>query len=839
MQFKYQNTNLLYKRKLSLSIIFQSLFWLIILLGLESLYLFGSNSIFDSDISYFIIISFLLLILYIKSLSNNQLYWYVRPKISKNFYQNLANIIVIVFIGILVFLLTTSKTERVSPDLGTFGSIILMISLPVVFFVWLTLQRITKLSVNKLIDSKSLSKYLSLEPYIFLVIFSLFGIIYDFLPQNYNSLIVIPIIVTVAFLLFDILLNRLMLSWSFNAIKANKTDHENESPEQLFELDPYYFFDNLKDFFSSESKMGKVQGLNIIRTFSTIDKIEELENICALEKNEDLRNSYSEIIEELIILKQKVSEINNVYEFVEQSSDISLIKALIRSQMINCDQNLLLKLLNDNRPSIAKAACIVAGYYDDINYISILIDHLENPRTNIFAQFALKKIGSKVVKYLEIEYSKRKTNIFFVESCFDILSAIPNSEAHDLLFISLNEQNKSIVKIAAKKIIKCYDKVSEERRVYFSNLYDDLIIHTISNYFLIKEISKLNETFYVLKRAFEDENRENIYLIENLLKLYYDVNVVNKIFELYEKEEPESHLIAYNLIDQLINNNLNVANKLKSIFSPNDSRIKEFILEEYPSFDFNKSFISEEALIWNILNMNYDEMSNWTRASAINTLQYLHSEDIPFELASEFLNANLLLKETAALSIYRNIPEFYSIYLNRLSKKEAVAIDFIVRSNTDFIEFEHLRADNLLLYNKIQFLASIPYLKELTTNEINTFHSYFKPVVLEAGNHQINLQDESLTGYWIIETGELEFSYNGLDYNKYTKRDIIEITPSSTQAGAVYFRSNHALRFLVIDKIILLNLLQNSYKIIDQSLQEISDFSLEASNSEITKIKVA
>jgi hypothetical protein len=651
---------------------------------------------------------------------------------------------------------------------------------------------------------------------------------------------VVPIVIVVVCVVLDIILNRFILSWTFLQVQHDKIEKIVVQDDTIFELNPYSFFQNIKDFLSKQTKQNKIHSLNIIKSFSLIDKIDQLKDLRSAEKDAELISHFNELIKHLEKLAHEVEKIEHPYEFVEQSSDILLIKALARKQIKDCDQNLLLKLLNDNRPPVAKAACIVAGHFNDINYISILINHLENPLTNIYAQFALKNIGEKVVKFLEIEFSKRKTNVFFVESCFDILSAIPNPTAHNLLFLSLNEQDNSIVKIAAKKIINCYENASEDRRLYFSNLFDDLIINVLSNHFMILEISKLNETFYILKRAFRDENIENVYLIENVMKLYYDQNVVDKLFELYNEEKVENHLLAYNLIDLLITDNLNVANKLKALFSPSDSRIKEFILEEYPFFEFDKSFSNEEDLIWHILNKDYDEISNWTRASAINTLQYLHSDDIPFELAAEFLNENMLLKETAAISIYKNIPEFYTIYLNRLTKKDAIKIDFIVRSNIEFNNFNTLRNDNLLLYNKIQFLASIPYLKELTTNEINTFHTYFKSIVLEAGSHQISLTDEAITGYWIVETGAPKFSHDGLEYSKYLRRDIIEINASSSKhAEHIFFHIDQPVRFLIVEKIILLNLLQKSHTIIDQSLKEISDFSSNISLPNKSKIKVA
>ncbi len=689
------------------------------------------------------------------------------------------------------------------------------------------------------IKGRAESNYTAIEPYMVITLLALYGIIYDLLPQSRTLLLIVPLGILITLSIFNIILHKLVKNYLivfYNNV-STKSSVQITAEESLYELNPYHFQEHVKVTLSNGDLESKINSLLVLKSIAAIDQLELLSTLqhdLGSEEESKFNFALNETIKYLNHIKEEVDKIENVYEYVEQTSRTDVIKGLLRLQIEEPDKNLVIKLLNDNRSSVIKAACLVAGYHNDINFISLLIEKLSNPRVSIYARFALQKIGVKVVKYLEIEFSKNRGNLFFIEACFDVLSKIKNAEAHNLLFSSLNDSNKNIVRMAAKKLIQIYPNPTEEKRKYFANLFNVLIVNTLTNIFIIKQIDISNQLINQLKTTFSAENNENLILIKKLLQQYYAPKAIAEILSHFENPNIYQHNLSNNLADIYIDKNLNVLNKVKILLSPNDTRLKEFLLEEFPDFEFDIHNLLEEDLIWYILNMDYDKVSNWTRACAINTLKYLDSEDIPFELATEFLNENKLMQETAAICIYNNLPEFYSIYLNRLESDNATKLDFKVRANTSNKMGLDLRIDNLLLYDKIQFLSSIPYLKELNINELTTFEPFFKPIVLEAGNHEIELNHEEQIGFWIIESGRAKYSSNGISFNVFNKRDIIEVLPSSAQAGKVYFELKEAARFLIIEKIVLLNILKNSYNTIFTKISEITDFS---SNLPVYKIK--
>jgi hypothetical protein len=674
----------------------------------------------------------------------------------------------------------------------------------------------------------STQNHSNIETYLVIISIAVFGIIYDFIPQKVQFLLWLPLFLLLIIGLINLVLNYFQIRWVLKAVKRSEPKNHYK-PDKIsgnaYEYNPYQFERNVKENLIKSASKERIYILNTLKQIVAVDMLSVL---IEFQENYDIDSESDKVlqntIENLQKTKTKILSIENTYEFVEQSNDTTLIKGLIRLQIELKDKNLVIKLLNDNRNSIKCSASTVAGYFDDINFISILIANLEAPALSMWSQFALKNIGVKAVKYLDIELTKRKSSLFFVEACFEVLSEIDDEYAHSILYKSLNEVNKNINLIASKKIIEKIDNPAIDKRKYFGNIFDELIIIQVTNIFLIKEIENQNETFFQLKKAIKNENKNNINLIKSLTMLYYDKAVVERIFSYYGTSNLYEHAFCNHLIDELFKENLSVLNKIKSLFSPNDSSLIENLEEEFPYLEFRKKYTDEESLIWSILKLDYDKINNWTRACAINTLQYLYSEDIPFDLAAEFINKDKLLKETAAICIYKNIPEFYTIFLNRLPKAEATKLDFVVRSNVDYFTNKLLREDNLLLYNKIQFLLSLPYFKELSINELNTFEPFFKVKVLPEGNYNVSKDEEDLSGYWIVENGDATYSDNGIDFRYFAKRDIFQVMPNLNDSGKVFFKIKKPTRFLIIEKIVLLNILKKSHNIILNNLEEYSDF---------------
>ncbi|WP_340153568.1 hypothetical protein [uncultured Marivirga sp.] len=782
---------------------------------LTSIFLYGTYSIFNPDLAYL----FGIIVLVLISIFNNSFfqkpYWVLRPKINQSLFSNFFNITSLIFAVIYSTLIIFNyQNGLVDVEFGTTGSLIFAAGLPFSYYIWMIFTQTNEEAIAEIIENTSLKSYKKYEIYFLLIFITIFGLIYDYLPQSVDVLLLVPTGLLFIFSLLNAVLNRKIHSdilLYFNAIKkSQKVEIEKDSIIGIYEKLPYQLISKIELDFLGRSFSEQKYLLFTLKRISAIDALEQLETLVKnCDKKNPIFNTLVEVHDYLSNVEDKISKIENPYEFIEQSNDIILIKGVIRQQIKNEDRNLIIKLLNDNRISVKKPACIVAGYYEDINIISILIEHLEKPELTYWAQLALQKIGKKALKYIEIEFSKRNANLLFVESSFNLISKLGNEEGYNLLFKALNEPDSNVRKIAAKKIILYNLKVTEDHRKYFTKLFDDLVLTLLSNGYILQQLESKNENFKSLKNALYNENKESLYLIINIAKLYYNESAIEKIFEHYGKNSCSLHASSNILIELIVRNNISVRNKIKVLFSPNEKLLLESLQEEFPSINLKPKFKFDEDLIWLILKKEYDQINSWTRVCALNIIQYSFKDDIPFELASEFLNKNQLLKETAALNIYKNLPEFYTIFLSRLNETEAKQIDYLIRSNLDTGNQKQINADNFLLYDKINFLISTPYLNKLSISEIINAHRYFRVKVLRAGEHQLSLNEEFNLGYWLIETGKISFSKNGIDFYEYGKRDIVKVSDHESPSENVYFYLEEDTRFLIVEEIILINIIRD------------------------------
>ncbi|WNB18840.1 hypothetical protein [Marivirga arenosa] len=703
-----------------------------------------------------------------------------------------------------------------------------MSGLLISFYFWNAFSKNNEKAIIEIIQSRPLANYKNYEIYVILISVAIFGLAYDYTPKSLEYSLYFPtgflmIFSGIMFFLNGFIHKSIFLYFKIDS-DAKSIETEDRYNSLIFEENPYQTIIQLEDDFHQLNYENQKRLLLTLQRLSAIDLIESLEAIITNTSSDDkIFKVLSDVHFYLKNLRRKIELVENPFEFIEQSNDLSIIKGIIRNQITKDDKNLIIKLLNDSRIAIVKPACIVAGYYDDINIISILIEHLEKPNLTHWAQMALKKIGEKSIKYLEIEYFKRKDNLLFVDSCFNLICQIENHSNYNLLFSALNDNDSNVRKIAAKKIVEYDIPITENHRRYFKRLFDDLVLSILSNDYLINQLQLQNEKFKTLRNAIENENKEAIYLIINIVKLYYHGEVVEKIFNGYKSHDKSLHAATNLLIDIMFEDNISVRDKLKTIFSPYERVLLEALQDEFPGINLKPKFEAEEELIWHILKKEYDQINSWTRACALNILHYTYKEDIPFELAAEFLNKNRLLKEVAAVNIYNNLPEFYTIFLDRLVDDESKRIDYLIRSNLDIANPKQINADNLMLEDKIKFLISIPYLNSLSISEIINFHTYFKVSVLKAGEHKISLQKESNLGYWIIETGTISYSKNGIDFYEYNKRDIIRLSDHETLADNVFFYCEEDTRFLIIEEVTLMNIIQGYNEIIQKYINILPD----------------
>src|SRR5690606_12332107 len=134
----------------------------------------------------------------------------------------------------------------------------------------------------------------------------------------------------------------------------------------------------------------------------------------------------------------------NKYDFLERSQDLQELRALIRLQINQGDINVVIKALNDTRKDVKKSAILVAGYLGDSNFIPLVINQLDDPQLCMYARHSLIYMNLKALKYIEVEFFKRKNNPFFTYNLLGALSGIEGERAEEFLLSNIYEPNITI-----------------------------------------------------------------------------------------------------------------------------------------------------------------------------------------------------------------------------------------------------------------------------------------------------------------------------------------------------------------------------------------------------------
>lgn len=756
------------------------------------------------------------------------LYSFLRPKVVSSIYLNMTILTASAWVILLVLLQSLIKNRGATADeVWLAQPIITFLAFFSIYYIWLSFARVSQGALRVFVNQKNVISHFYFEKYLVIVLAIIIAFTIDTYPtlellSTYQTLLAISVVcLLIVYSNYRVKRNIYNWTWSNNVPYGTDKLERSASPELIYEKNPYHFHRNIESVLENNGTITMYQMKKLKDTLA-IEHLPLLNQYLSYNSDDVLLNETHNFLNKI---KKEVSSIEMPYEFVESSNDTLLICALTKPIGKAIDKNLLLKLLNDSRIRVKKRAILEAGKHHDINYIPILIEALSDPDYTFYAQLAICNIGEDSLRFLEIEYSKKRNNHFFSEAYFNILAEIGNETAHELLFNALTSPSKATAIRALRRIITYNIAIKNKRISGLDSLFDELIILVLLNNNILSKIDTNEKGFHELFNALIQENTEYIRLIRGILTLLTTEKRINYLFTLYQRNDIESHALANDIIDITFKNSVSHRNKLKLLFNPFDIRLLEVLQEEYPYVDFREQFPEKSDIIWSLLRRDYDKLSTWTRACAISALAFVETDELPIDLTAEFINNNPLIKEIAALTIYKIAPEFYTIFLNRLSKEESLRINYLVETNAAD-EQNNLSEEALLAFTKVKFLKSLSMLDTFTLNELNIYHPLFKTRVLPEGTTRINIKEESEEGFWILETGSLEFSKNGLDFSKKEKKSIIDGTENSFhQNTTLFFRSEHPTRLFFIEKLNFLNLIYKSGTSLDRFLQNNQEFS--------------
>ncbi|MDN4167029.1 hypothetical protein QWY31_16075 [Cytophagales bacterium LB-30] len=546
------------------------------------------------------------------------------------------------------------------------------------------------------------------------------------------------------------------------------------------------------------------QALEVIRNVPLVDKYEALKGIVDYVKPE----LKEEVELTLAHLKEKLdalAAIENRYDFLERSQDIQELRALIRLQINQGDINVVIKALNDTRKDVKKSAILVAGYLGDSNFIPLVISQLDDPQLCMYARHSLIYMNLKALKYIEVEFFKRKNNPFFTYNLLGALSGIEGERAEEFLLSNIYEPNITIQLFTLKVIIKKGIRVPEKHMPQVKAISENLIGSYIFLQNILNQINPNTPNLNVLIGALEEEKNECYELLQSILKTIYNPYLVDNIFSLLGSDDFFKKYFGLNYLE--IHFSQDLRNKLRHIFAFHNgrydfSKVREEFLGEY----LNRKYGLDEEILLDVMQRDYNKISNWSKACALMSLVKIRPSELWDEIASEFFSGNQLLNELASMVIYRHFVDEYILLSNRLDKATAAKVEFMVQQNLMSVNEQKAFSHTLLKFNKVYFLHKLAVLRNYSPREINVLEKLFEVKTFESEAENFFLPNHQLTGFWIIESGSFQLSTDTIRYSSFERGDILDFTKfNSYEKGSVHFKKSGIVRYFAIDELAFIN----------------------------------
>jgi hypothetical protein len=460
------------------------------------------------------------------------------------------------------------------------------------------------------------------------------------------------------------------------------------------------------------------------------------------------RSIFSDYIHNYLLNKELCKEFQDI---------INVISDIIISYLYNIKKEINTNIKHNNF-SIYKLNDIVENYYNDISYISNIIDdNIYKLLLNHFVSIILTDnyvlhFLSNTFKHMENEYHD------------DIILLFKNIE-------KITKNHSNIYNIIINKISYIFINFIDSKETYISELNNIKIIYELN--YNIKKVLEINNYFFMIKHNINNIlgpllYNKLLYIIKNnsIAEIAYTFkNLWYDISNIYNKSNNLS-LITQNIILLLKTNN-----DFKDIVN-----ILDIIITSYSLFNDNHTL----DIIYSILNDKFEsndllyDIMNYYYKNNIN--QYLNLLNIfininnkdyiinnHFLLLLEKLFNNYDIKKSIVKLIDEEKCLFYFL-CNKLKNKQTLYFNKIKNLINDI----ELSYNYNLEYNNVNIIitsyenCNINYEEGYINSNIlkHNENTQLNNLLIEYNNYYTNCNYESKSLTWYLHYGEIDITYN-------------------------------------------------------------------------------
>jgi hypothetical protein len=360
---------------------------------------------------------------------------------------------------------------------------------------------------------------------------------------------------------------------------------------------------------------------------------------------------------------------------------------------------------------------------------------------------ALILIGESSLNLLDNSFYRSGQSTQVMLRLVQIIGAIGGTKAKEMLWNKIDYPDKVIVSEVLLALGESGFKagMSQVSRIKYAIESD--IADIAWNLGAIQEIGD-NEVSEVVRRALNREIQNDIEHIYMLLAMLYDTRSIQLVKENIESGTAEGVSYAVELLDVFLSEQL----KQRVIPVLDDLSVSEKLnrLEIF----YPRVQLDDKLVLKFIINREFTQSNRWTKATVLHQIGVQRIEDFTMDLIAQLFNPDLLIRETAAWSLFQINPELYHSNVLRLGTDMKRTLNYSILDNGE--------KSTLMLYDKVLFFQQIPLFEGIAGLTLSLLADISMTVTLPKDQFLI-MDEKQNNDFYILFKGEVGY----YEKNKY------------------------------------------------------------------------
>ena len=499
------------------------------------------------------------------------------------------------------------------------------------------------------------------------------------------------------------------------------------------------------------------------------------------------------ISEQAKVFDQRLSEVGDLYDFIESNTDWELLNYLARKQQGLENRALIIKMLSDSRYKVRNAAILATGYWHHLEFVPTLVRNLNDEFHQYAAKSALIDYGDVALRQLEVAFNSNKDKPLMQFNILEIFERVASAKSIDLLKEKLNSTNQRVVVSSIEALDRLGIILEERYHTRVRQLIDDFTTEFLKGIIIDKSIPS-DENYNEFKDAVNFDNEAIRGLVDACFRLVYSKPTIDFIRSGINGSWSD-RLKTLTAIDL----QFDLATKFKAIdwFSYfTDKQLKRKFQEYFPTEYYNNVLYDLSHQLLGFINRDRGINGLWSKACAINLFSKQRQYEVPNEIVASLFSKDSLVQETAASSIYRMNRDYFLLYTRRLPESIWRQLELKMNSHEqDLVSVPKM--EKILNLNKFMLL------RDLTPNQLVELEDYFVPRILEVGKVELSYDTGGMDNYWLIQSGSFKFSPNGYDFGDAQKGQVFLPFKDSADYSRLYLNIESTLNFFEVPSVVL------------------------------------